>query len=353
MLGASLYLAEGLEKNLEYIDRMHNYGVKTIFTSLHIPEDNKIKTLDTLKKITEKLDHYNMNLITDISSDTFIQYGVEKEDAFSFFEDLGVSSLRIDYGFSYEEMRNLAGKFQLVLNASTIDDKSCRKLEEVGLDLANIIVCHNFYPRENTGLSEDFLYERNIYLKEKGFIIQAFIAGDGERRRPIYAGLPTLEVHREMNPLEAYLDLKKNFLIDEVLIGDISMRENSLEQINKWIKDEVITLPVKTNGEYIPENFYTVHQNRKDPAADVVRSTQSRIFLKNESIEPFNTGKRPVGTVTLDNNLYGRYSGEIQITKCELPEDERINILGQVNEKSLGLLKYITADVKFKFVKDE
>lgn len=352
MIGASLYLAESLEKNLEYVDLMHKYGVRTIFTSLHIPEDDKTKTLETLKEIIEKIKHYHMNLITDISSGTFELYGIKKEDASLFFEELGVDSLRIDYGISYEEMRNLAEKFQLVLNASTIDNEVCSKLEEVGIDLANIVACHNFYPRENTGLSKDFLYERNIYLKEKGFIIQAFIPGDGQRRGPIYAGLPTLEAHREMNPLEAYLDLTKHFLVDEVLIGDISMSRHSLNQINNWIDKKVITLPVKTIGEYIPKNFYTVHKNRKDPAADVVRSAQSRIILNNESIEPLNTGKRSIGTVTIDNNLYGRYSGEIQITKCELPEDERINILGMVNEKNFGVLKYITANVKFRFVKN-
>lgn len=53
ILGVSLYLAEGLKKNLDFVERMHVYGIKTIFTSLHIPEDDKTHTLGTLKKVTE------------------------------------------------------------------------------------------------------------------------------------------------------------------------------------------------------------------------------------------------------------------------------------------------------------
>lgn len=61
-------------------------------------------------------------------------------------------------------------------------------------------------------------------------------------------------------------------MVDDVLIGDISMSEHSLNQLTNWTKEKVMTLPVKTTEERVPDNFYTVHQNRTDPAADVVRS---------------------------------------------------------------------------------
>ena len=52
----------------------------------------------------------------------------------------------------------------------------------------------------------------------------AFIPGDGEKRGPLYEGLPTLEKHRNMRPLEAYLELVQECDVDKVLIGD-SKRE--------------------------------------------------------------------------------------------------------------------------------
>lgn len=351
MLGASLYLAEGTEKNLAFIDRMHDAGVQTIFTSMHIPEDDPAETLESLKQITKKMNEYGMELMTDVSSGTFDIYNVEKEKAKEFFTDLGVSSLRMDYGFSYQEMKDLAENFKIVLNASTINDEMSEELEAVGFDLSDITVCHNFYPRENTGLGREFLYERNAYLNNKGYRIQAFIVGDKEKRGPIYAGLPTLEEHRTADPLYAYLDLVENFFVDEVLVGDIEMSEESLQRLDEWIDHEIISLPIQDLYEEVPSIFYDEHINRPDVAEDVVRSSQSRIVLKDETIEPLNNDvERPTGTITIDNVDYGRYAGEIQITKKDLPADERINVLGKITDEAIPLLQFIKGRTKFKFI---
>lgn len=351
MLGASLYLAEGTEKNLAFIDRMHEAGVQTIFTSMHIPEDDSSDTLESLKQITKKMNAYGMELMTDVSSGTFDLYNVKKEDATEFFKDLGVSSLRMDYGFTYEEMKELSKDFKVVLNASTINDQTSKDLEAVGFDLSDITVCHNFYPRENTGLGREFLYERNAYLSKKGFRIQAFIVGDEEKRGPIYAGLPTLEEHRHADPVYAYLDLMENFFVDEVLVGDIEMSQASLDRLDKWIKDEVITLPLESLYGDVPSVFNDDHVNRPDVAEDVVRSSQSRIVLKDETIEPVNSNvERPVGTITIDNENYGRYSGEIQVMKKDLPADDRVNVLGKVTDEAIPLLPFIKGRTKFKFI---
>lgn len=351
MLGASLYLAEGTEKNLAFIDRMHEAGVQTVFTSMHIPEDDSSDTLESLKQITKKMNAYGMELMTDVSSGTFDIYNVKKEDAKEFFIDLGVSSLRMDYGFTYEEMKELSNDFKIVLNASTINDETSKALEAVGFDLSEITVCHNFYPRENTGLGREFLYERNAYLSKKGFRIQAFIVGDKEKRGPIYAGLPTLEEHRYADSLYAYLDLVENFFVEEVLVGDIEMSQESLDRLDDWIEDEVISLPLESLHGDVPSVFNDVHVNRPDVAEDVVRSSQSRIILKDETIEPLNSNvKRPVGTITIDNENYGRYSGEIQVMKKDLPEDDRVNVLGKITDEAIPLLPFIKGRTKFKFI---
>jgi len=350
LLGASLYLAEGLEKNLDFIDRMHKAGVQTVFTSMHIPEDDPKETIKALKKITRKINDYDMELMTDVSSNTFDIYEVEKEEATEFFTDLGVSSLRMDYGFTYEEMKTLSADFKIVLNASTIDDEMSEALQAVGFDLSDITVCHNFYPRENTGLGRKFLYERNAYLNEKGYRIQAFISGDEEKRGPVYAGLPTLEEHRQADPLYAYLDLTHNFYVDEVLVGDIEMSAASLERIDQYIDEKLITLPTADIYTEVPDIFYDVHVNRPDVAADVVRSSKSRIVLADESIDPTNNNvKRPKGTITIDNDEYGRYSGEIQVTKKDLPADERVNVLTKITNTAIPLLQFIQGRTKFKF----
>lgn len=350
MLGASLYLAEGTEKNLAFVERMHESGIQTIFTSMHIPEDDPADTLDSLKKITHKMNEYGMELMVDVSAGTFDIYKVKKEDTKEFFTDLGVTSLRMDYGFTYQEMKELADDFKIVLNASTINDETSKELQSVGFDLSDITVCHNFYPRENTGLGREFLYNRNAYLHEMGFRIQAFIVGDEEKRGPLFAGLPTLEEHRNADPLHAYLDLTQNFFVEEVLVGDIAMSTESLNRIDKWVKEEIITLPVETLSTDVPEIIFNTHVNRPDVAADVVRASNTRIELAGVRIEPNNNNKaRPIGSITMDNDDYGRYSGEVQVTKKDLPADERVNLLGKITKETIPLLFYVQGRTKFEF----
>lgn len=349
MLGASIYLSEGIENNLNYLDKMHEAGIKTVFTSLHIPEEDPKQALKGIREISKRTHAYGMKLITDVSSGTIDQYGIENNMSF-FFKDLGIKSLRMDYGFSFEDMKELSKDFNIVLNASTIDEKVCKELEDVGFDLNDITVCHNFYPREETGLDSQFFYERNIYLKEQGFKIQAFIPGTQKKRGPVYMGLPTLEKHRKCDPLEAYLDLTQCYFVDEVLIGDIAMSQENMQRINWWETEQVIALPLKDIQADLPRNFYDIHINRKDVAEKVVRSEQSRIDLKNIEINPENTIERVPGTITLDNQRYGRYMGELQVAKQRLPKDERVNVLAHIKEESLGLLQHIGAGRKFAFV---
>ena len=350
MLGASLYLSEGSEKNIRYVRKMNEAGIKRVFTSLHIPEDDPSKTLSVLSEVTKVMDELGLELIPDISSGTLTQYKIDKENTRQFFKELKIKTLRVDYGFTFEEMKNLSQDFNIVLNASVIDEQYCEELERVGLKSTEITVCHNFYPRENTGLERQFFIERNAYLQKKGFSVMAFIAGDKEKRGPIFAGLPTLEEHRYFEPLEAYLDLTSNCLVDEVLIGDISVKDSSLTSLMKYLAEGVVVLPVEqVQKELLPENFYLVHTNRKDLAADVVRGAESRITLKGQTIQPGNCVERKDGSVTIDNSVYGRYAGEIQVTKRCLPADHRVNVLAVVKVKHKGLLPYIGPAGKFQF----
>ena len=64
-----------------------------------------------------------------------------------------------------------------------------------------------------------------------------------------------------------------------------------------------------------------------------------------------NIYARPKGSVTIDNNLYQRYEGEIQITKRDLPCDQKVNVLGQVKTYDLALLDYISSNTRVIFRK--
>lgn len=94
--------------------------------------------------------------------------------------------------------------------------------------------------------------------------------------------------------------------------------------------------------EHAP-NYITDHfHNRSDLARDVIRLEEARFLIK-ENIQPQNTIERKKGSITMDNLNYGRYMGEIQITKVDLPSDQRVNVIGSIREDNLDLLLLIDA----------
>lgn len=94
------------------------------------------------------------------------------------------------------------------------------------------------------------------------------------------------------------------------------------------------------------------HENRQDDARDVVRSAQAR-FNEISEISPENTTERKKGTITIDNFEYGRYMGEIQITKRNLPADKKVNVVGNIIKEDLELISFIGPGHKFKIEKEK
>ena len=86
-------------------------------------------------------------------------------------------------------------------------------------------------------------------------------------------------------------------------------------------------------------------------ARDVVRLRESREKRIIPTEPQDNIYARPKGSVTIDNNLYQRYEGEIEITKRDLPCDQKVNVLGQVKNYDLALLDYIGSDTRVIFRK--
>jgi hypothetical protein len=54
--------------------------------------------------------------------------------------------------------------------------------------------------------------------------------------------------------------------------------------------------------------------------------------------------------VTIDNEQYLRYQGELQITKVSLPADQRVNKIAQVISADLDLLSLMQPGMSFGFM---
>lgn len=352
MLGISVYLANDQTSfQTSYIRKMREQGFTSLFTSLHIPEDDPSVYKEKLQELGKLAQKYDMELIADISPASLQYLGYRLDNA----PDLltwGVKGLRIDEGMDEQTIAHLSQNMKIVLNASTITREALTKMQKAGVRLSATEAWHNFYPRPETGLDFQAMKEKNKWLKEQGLIVMAFIPGDEKLRGPLFQGLPTVEAHREISPFAAYMHLQQEGCVDKVVVGDISIKESTIQQFATMQKGKVFLLRARarTKNQLLLQSLRIPQTNRLDVARDCLRSVESRACRRysEQTISPTNTIERPKGTITIDNEKYGRYQGEIQVTKRDLPADSKVNVIGNVIAEDLPLLSFIHGGDRFK-----
>ncbi|MBM4761138.1 MupG family TIM beta-alpha barrel fold protein [Bacillus sp. B15-48] len=351
MLGFSIFLTNPIaEEQKNYIETMSGNGFKSIFTSLHIPEEDPTAYKERLQELGALAIKNDLELMADISPQSLGHLGFTWENAEGLLQ-WGVTGLRVDYGVSEETIAALSRKMKIALNASTLTKESVEQLKQSGIVMEQTEAWHNYYPRPETGLDRDGFNEMNRWLKEEGISVMAFIPGDGQKRGPLYEGLPTLEDHRGETTFVAFLDFEQNQWVDKILIGDPSLCEGSFQQFLAYQRG-VIQLRAHcfTEDASLQERCSQVQTNRQDAARDVIRSVESRQYglPGHHTLRPQHTVDRPIGSITIDNEKYGRYQGEMQVTKRFLAADEKVNVIGRIVDEDLPLLKYVTGGQKFE-----
>jgi hypothetical protein len=328
------------------IHHMSRLGFEGIFTSLQIPEDDPASYRKRLWNLMDIAKREKLSLMIDVSGRALETVGLSVNDPSS-IKKKGISGLRIDGGLSMKSVAALSHFITIALNASTLSEEDYRALNKYHADFTHIEAWHNYYPRPETGLDSSWLRTRNRWLKEKGMTVAAFAPGDSELRGPIYRTLPTLEAHRYLNPLAAALSLIMHSQTDRVYIGDPHLTKHTQKQFSMYIQDKAILLQGKAVDEKWSSSIFRKHVNRPDPARDVIRSRYSRSVNRMMEITAENTSARNRGTITIDNDQYGRYKGEIQIVKHPLPPDSKVNVIGHISSRDLPLIDFIEQGTEF------
>lgn len=345
MLGFSVYLNQAVtEERAQWMKTMKDAGFTGVFTSLHIPEDDVTQYLSRVTELGQICQRLGLQLTADVSAAGMQRMGIDISDTAQLTK-LGITALRVDDGFSMANVAELSRKIPIALNASTISEVDVQELTKNQADFKHLSAWHNYYPRPETGLDETWLKTTNQWLENHGFTIVAFVAGDAELRGPLHAGLPTLESDRKQLPLAATLKLLELLSVDDVYIGDAGLSSDSCTQFKQFFQHDIMRLTVQTTSELLTQSLW---HNRPDVARDVIRLEEGRRRI--HQVTPSQMVKRSVGAITLDNDDYGRYVGELQIVKHELPANRCVNVIGQVMASDLALLSWIDSNQAVQFI---
>lgn len=343
--GISLYLGSGMKKNLEVIQKAYKAHATYAFTSLHIPEEQVQDYQKEVKELLEACKQHNLHLFVDVGPRTLDKLGYVSFDELA---QSGITHIRLDYGFSYEEIVRLSKQFHIVFNASTFMEEDIEALQQLHADFTRFLACHNFYPKPLTALSLQKVANMNQRMKQLGMKTMAFVAGDKDLRGPLHAGLPTVEEHRYGDIVLHMLELNKVAQSDICLIGDIDVTDDTWKKMEE-LQEGYVSLHAQIDEAYCFVKDM-IHHDRPDSSDYVIRSQESRGYATQGAIISKEASKpRPVGAISIGNEEYLRYSGELEIARKDLDIEPKVNIIGYIDEKDLCYLPYIIDGMGFKF----
>ncbi|MCM3239120.1 DUF871 domain-containing protein [Heyndrickxia oleronia] len=354
-LGISIYPQYGTEKEqFDYLERASAHGFSRLFTCLmSVNEEKDVKQLKNLLSRAQKLGY---EVIADVSPSVFQDLQLSYKDL-GYFKELGLSGLRLDLGFSGLEesimsMNEYGLKIELNVSQGT---KYLEQILSYSPNKHALIGCHNFYPRKYTGLSREHFLKCSKQYKEHGIRTAAMISSSHANYGPwpVQEGLPTLEEHRYLPIIVQAKDLFNTGVIDDLIIGNAFASEEELSQLgrlNRYLLE--LSIQFKSGISQVERKIALerTHINRGDVSAYVIRSTESRIEFKKEAFPAHHTELIKRGHVTIDNDQYERYKGELHIALKEMENEGKSNIIGNIAEEELFLLNKIEPWQKFKLV---
>ena len=357
-LGISIYPQHStIEEMKEYIQLASDNGFDRIFTCLlSIKNDEQREKLQEINQFSSQL---GLDISADVTPEVFEELGLTYRDIGYFKEHYYLDAIRLDMGFSGQEeafMSMDASNLKIELNISS-GTKYVENILSYKPNRENIIGCHNFYPREYTGLSRQHLLTTSKLYKDNQIRTSAMISSKHATFGPweeTLKGLPTLEEHRHLPIVVQAKDLWHTGLIDDLIIGNMYASVDELKALGSLNRNKLeLTVETSPHTNDLEEKviFHELHFNRGDVSEYVIRSTQSRVKYKNESFPAHDTNNIVPGDVTIDNDLDIRYKGELQLALKAMPNVGCTNVVAKVISEELFLLEQIQPWESFGFIK--
>ena len=359
MLGISVYpYKENIVDTLAYIEKAAKYGFGRVFTNLlMIKKGEEKSTVESLKKTILFARKFNMEVILDLNPAVFDQLGISYQDL-TFFKEMGATGIRLDSTFDglIESLITFDdSKLDLEINISN-DTHYLENIISYEPNRNRIIGCHNFYPQRFTGLDYEYFIRCSEKYKKLGLRTAAFVNSQKADHGPheYVDGLCTLEMHRDMPIKVQAKHLIATGLIDDIIIANAYASEEELRELSELRMDQIELDVEFSKGTTLLEKEILIdnqHFNRGDINSYSIRSTYVKLKYGNDDIPENNSFEHiEFGDVTLGNNSFGQYRGEVNIVKQKMPNKRHEkNVVAKVIKDNQFLIRYIKPWTKFRF----
>lgn len=338
----SIYPTDTAQVRRAVLEQAVSQPERLLFTSFHIPESDGL--LQYGEYLSELHRDHGVTFCGDVSPATLGKLGITL-DEIGRLRDWGVECLRIDYGFTVDEMRRIAGELPIAVNASTVDAALLDDL--AGLD---VIGWHNYYPRPETGLATAFYLVQNRLFGDRGLPVYAFIPGEMSFRAPLFAGLPMLEQQRHRNSYRNAVELLALSPQVKIFCAEGTLLPDHLRWIAHFERTGEITLPLAGIDDSVGFLTQRPWHLRVEGTEASLRLDDTRVARSPARIA--NADQRLRGSLQMDLAGYGRYCGEIHLMRADRPLNHLQARVGEIAAPYLGLVDLLRPGMTVRFVPD-
>lgn len=361
-LGISIYPEHSTpQKDYEYMKLAAKYGFKRIFTCLLSVKESKEYILKEFGAFMDKAHELGFEVAVDTEPKVFDHLGATPNDI-SIFHDLKVDIIRLDGHFDdYLDRVITHNPYGIKIEFNGSSDANLDGMIKHGADIHNMIVCHNFYPQRYSGLSWKTFADFNAKWRSLGMHTGAFVSSNNKDTFgpwPVFAGLPTLEMHRNL-PIDVQVrHMLSTEMIDDILIGNAYASEEELKiMASVDLSKTTIRLDYEKdlNEAELDILFNITHAGRVDASDYYIRSSRAKAAYTNISV-PVRTCVKKMftrGDVVIVNDNMKYYRGELEIILQDMENDGERNLIGHICEDEMIILDQMEMhpDHMFGFLK--
>ncbi|MGF1735339.1 DUF871 domain-containing protein [Photobacterium satsumensis] len=354
-IGISVYPQHSdLDEIKAYIEKASSYGYSRLFTCLLCADGDKEAVFGKFKAVVKHAVDHGMIVVADVDPRVFRELNLN-HDNLSFFQEMGLTGIRLDEGFTgFEEAMMTFNQQELLIEINISPEQ--RYLENILSYQPNrdkLIGCHNFYPKKYSGLGWDYFMERSESFRKEGIRVAAFVNAPSAELGPwpVSEGLCTIEAHRDLSITTQAKELFNSGVVDDVLIANAFASDEelaALASVNRAILDLDVELYEEITDVERAIVLNQIHWVRGDINELTIRSSHTRNLYKGKSIKPKNTTpliKR--GDVIVENDAYNKYTGELHVALQDFENTGCSNVVGHISSENIRFLDQLKPWQKF------